>query len=66
MENTQTSKLLSEALKFHRENPGCWLQTDSNITTIEKVIFDTRAPQPLDGKIWWRTHNLVRHLGGDA
>ena len=59
-------ELLRAALRYHDQNPGCWLRTDQGMTTIEDVIKDPKAEQPLDGKMWWRTHHLVRQLGGQA
>lgn len=55
---------VAEAL--HRKFPGTWIRTDS--LTIERVL-ELRSPtdpQPLDGGLWWRTHHLVRQLGGEA
>jgi hypothetical protein len=58
--------LLQQAQALHSEKPGTWIETDQNI----KMIISTRDVlerlPPFTGGLWWRTHHLVRHLGGQA
>ncbi len=57
--------LLQAAQELHSKCPGTWIKTDSAMSTI----LETRSaysPMPQDGGMWWRTHHLIRQLGGLA
>jgi hypothetical protein len=60
-----TPTLLQLAIKLHSQAPGTWIETDRNITKILSTRNATET-QPLNGGLWWRTHHLVRQLGGQA
>jgi hypothetical protein len=69
-------QMLEAALKVHAVNPGAWLETDIELTEISDVVRDPAKVNDPDyrpsshpkryGRVWWRTHNLVRQLGGVA
>jgi len=70
------TQMLAAAQKEHAANPGAWLETDIDLTEISDVVRDPAKINDADyrpsshpksyGRIWWRTHNLVRQLGGVA
>lgn len=55
-------RCVAEAL--HKEAPGTWIETDQTITKILATRPATED-QP-HGGVWWRTHHLIRQLGGRA
>ena len=58
----QAFRLRKLAAALHEAAPGAWVRTDGAVTAILETR-PTADPQP-HGGIWWRTHHLVRHLGG--
>ena len=53
--------LLTRAQELHQSKPGTWIRTDADVTQILETVAAEEHPI---GGIWWRTHHLVRHLGG--
>jgi hypothetical protein len=64
--NTPMPTLLEQAIALHKTAPGTWIKTDQDITVILMTLPSIDRHQPLDGGLWWRTHHLVRQLGGVA
>ena len=69
-----TPQLREVAEALHRKCPGTWVNTDPGTTVVLELRPDD-APHPnykseiqtSDGNgMWWRTHHLVRQLGGQA
>jgi hypothetical protein len=61
-----TPQLREVAETLHRKCPGTWVNTDQGTTVVLELRPDD-APHPSDGNgMWWRTHHLVRQLGGQA
>ena len=69
-----TPQLREVAEALHRKCPGTWVNTDQGTTAVLELRPDD-APHPnykseiqtSDGNgMWWRTHHLVRQLGGAA
>jgi hypothetical protein len=59
-----TPQIREIAESLHDKFPGAWVQTDQEVEKILELRTDDSAhPQ---GGLWWRTHHLVRHLGGEA
>lgn len=56
--------LLQEVTALHERAPGTWIRTDQMVSEILETRHCNDS-QP-HGGMWWRTHHLVRQLGGVA
>jgi len=57
--------LIYSAEEYHRIDPGRCLRTDVDMTKILETA-PASGEIPRTGGLWWRTHHLVRQLGGRA
>ena len=59
-----TPQLREVAEALHRKCPGTWVCTDQGTTGV--LGLRSELDQQPHGGMWWRTHHLVRQLGGGA
>ena len=59
-----TPQLRDVVESLHQKYPGTWILTDQETTKV--LDLKPELDQHPHGGMWWRTHHLVRQLGGAA